>query len=158
MTTQACFFHEMSSHPLVEVDVAAWTCVAFLIGDAPMPTNAEMWKHSRIDLLRSMQSDSERCFIDENYWHALEELKLNESREVMERNSKDNYDDEIRKLAHCMTIDNHPLNLGTIEKLNEAGDKFVKMAVQGEMSKFDLSRSKDADEIWKLFRDAVLRK
>ena len=60
----------------------------------------------------------------------------------MERNSNDHYDDEIRKLAHCVIIGNYPLNLGTIEKLNETGDKFMKIAVQGEMNKFNHGRSK----------------
>ena len=153
------FIHEMATYPLIEIDVAAWMCMAFMIGDTPIPTNEEMWEHSRLDLLRSMQSHSERYLVDEEYWYAVEkklgldEIDLDELDKEGE-SFKAHFDHDIRQLAQKMTIGNYPFNLGTIEKLNKAGEKFMKMAVQGEMSRLDLKFAKDADKIWKTFRDA----
>ena len=146
------YIHEMANYPLLEIDIAAWQCLAFIIGDKVIPSQNEMVEQSRVDLLQSMQDPLSRYLIDEKYWHNYEEASDQVWYHSLAKYIT-SYNAMIKNLAHRMNNANYPLRFGSSDELNETGDKFFKMAVKETKDKLNLEYECEDDKVWKTFRD-----
>eukprot|EP01083_Nonionella_stella_P048212 129058_1 len=60
------YIYEKSDYPLMEIDVAAWLCVANILGDTIIPTKKEMIRANEQNIMNEMNS-LHRYKIDSNY-------------------------------------------------------------------------------------------
>ena len=66
------FIHEIGSYPLLEIDVAAWLCVAYITGDAVVPSGEQIMEDLRLTMSALMHDSEFRYEIDKNYRSAID--------------------------------------------------------------------------------------
>ena len=146
------YIHEMAYYPLIEVDIAAWHCMAHITGDMEVPSQEEMIEQSRTELLKKMQDHWLRYSIDEEYWYEVE-MRGSHLFDVEMRVMGDYMSGEIKSLAHKMNNAKYPLRLGSYDKLNEIGEKLAQMTNQDVNNRWNLDLESEDDRVWKTFRD-----
>jgi thioredoxin reductase len=165
-------FEDMTISPLLEIDVSAWLCMNLITGGVVFPSKEEMEEQSRIDLVRMMNYDDMRYLVDENFYYAIELLykSVGESPSadvaiddlVGETSAIDDlmvydlmvYDSfSIRHMASKMGIAKYPLDLGSFNKLNHAGELLLQMDAQDDLNRWNLKYVSNEDKIWMTFRD-----
>lgn len=152
------FIYELTSYPLLEIDVAAWLCLAYITGEQRIPSEEEMLETNKRELLDSMHELSVRYEIDKNFsdaWcavpsnHWSHDTTSNEYKEYLhEYNSY-----EIRILARDMKDANYPIQLGDIRNLNKTGLKLLQMLCDDCIGRYTLSKCDRETRKWKTFRD-----
>jgi len=146
-----------AEYPLLELDVAAWLCLAYITGETAVPSKGEMERAVEEQMLEEMHIPYLRWCMDMNYFEALNELGDN--------HWSDDYSDirtvEMNKqyaryytgvLAQDMRTAKYPLDLGTQNALNEKGEQHVQIEMLNLFARHLLnSHSRDAQ--WRTFRD-----
>jgi len=149
---------EWGEYPLLEIDISAWLCLAYITGGKEIPTKDQMLEANRLDLLNGMQDMSTRYDMDENYkeaWDALpDDHGINDplSSEFM-ANEFEFTSCLVRRIARDMVDASYPLQLGTIDELNKTGEKLVYMACRDSLNRYELENCDEDTKRWKTFRD-----
>jgi cation diffusion facilitator CzcD-associated flavoprotein CzcO len=149
------FLFETSDFPLLSIDVTAWLLLGYITGTVQVPTAHAMERRNSQQLLREMQEQHLRYALDEEYRHGF----IPASHWFHDRTSKEHlalledynrYD--IGLLAQGMKDGGYPFSLGTHYKLNDAGERFVRMAATDSFLRYQLDEDNEDIE-WRTFRD-----
>mmetsp|Transcript_15855 Transcript_15855/g.29926 ORF Transcript_15855/g.29926 Transcript_15855/m.29926 type:complete len:595 (-) Transcript_15855:654-2438(-) len=152
------FIYELTSYPLLEIDVAAWLCLAYITGEQPLPSEDEMIKRNRCELLDSMHELSVRYQIDKNFSEAWSALPSDHWSNDTSSNEYKNYlteynSYEIRILARDMKDAKYPMQMGDIQNLNNTGLALLQMLCDDCIGRYTLSKCDRETKRWKTFRD-----
>ena len=123
------FLFESTDFPLLELDVAAWLCLAYVCGDVKLPTADEMEKQNRLE------EDKE----DGEFYRGSKE-------------EEEHTRYAIQTLARGMQAAEYPAGFGSYEKLSERGERVVEMFYENSQNRYRL-KSGDPDSSWRTFRD-----
>ena len=151
------YISEFSSAPLFEVDVKAWLCLAYIIGDAEVPSQEEMERRNAEQILDEMNVHRLRYQIDQNYYIAVKELEdghwssdhLNPINLAFDTEGEAFH---LRILARDMLDAKYPHDIGTYDKFNEKGKGMVKVWASDYKFRAGLPRE-GPDSEWMTFRD-----
>ena len=149
------YLHEYGEYPLLEIDIAAWWCLAYITGEKEIPTKDQMLEANRLDLLNAMHEMQDRYEIDENYHEAVN-TRLAKSFHMSPEYIPfmvEWYSHAFRVIARDMVDASYPLQFGNIDQLNETGEKLLHMSVQDNLGRLELSNGDGEDCSWKTFRD-----
>ena len=142
---------------LLELDVAAWQCLAYITGDAVIPPKKEMEDDIQKQMLEEMHLPYLRWEMDMNYFEALntlrddhwsEDCKDSRTRAINEEHAR--Y--LAKALARNMRCANYPVDFGSYSELNEMGEKFVQIELQDDYARSMLD-PKGLESEWMTFRD-----
>mmetsp|Transcript_11840 Transcript_11840/g.33841 ORF Transcript_11840/g.33841 Transcript_11840/m.33841 type:complete len:685 (+) Transcript_11840:110-2164(+) len=151
------FLYESTSYPLLEIDVAAWLCLAYVCGDAELPTADEMEKRNLQQSLDEMSVPYLRYYKDKNYYAALNNLPKDHWWSKYTSSESKNYNKEyiryqIQILARDMQSAGYRAGFGSYEKLSERGELMVDMTCEDSQGRYRL-KSGEPDSSWRTFRD-----
>ena len=143
------FLFEDNDFPLLNIDVSAWLLLGYITETVQVPNTAhamERWNSQQ--LLRGMQEPHLRFEMDRKYRDAIH-IDTNRTEQVA-----DFFRYEIRWLAQGMKDGGYPFSLGTYDKLNDEGEKMVRMAAASDLSFRSEIEEEDSKDIeWRTFRD-----
>jgi len=147
---------------LLELDVAAWQCLAYITGDAVVPSKKEMEEDIQKQMLEEMHIPYLRWEMDMNYFEALDALGDDHWSEDC-RDSRTRAIDEqharylAKVVARNMRLAKYPVDFGTYSNLNDLGEKFVQIELQDDYARSMLDpKAPEAD--WMTFRDVDPKK
>mmetsp|Transcript_3023 Transcript_3023/g.6533 ORF Transcript_3023/g.6533 Transcript_3023/m.6533 type:complete len:790 (-) Transcript_3023:389-2758(-) len=151
------YISQFSSAPLFEIDVNAWLCLAYITGDAEIPSYEEMERRNAQQILDEMNVHNLRYLIDGNYYIAMQELEEGHwSSDCLDpRVSAFDIEEEafhIRVIARNMCAAKYPDDIGTYGKFNEKGEKMVKVCTASWRHRIALP-TEGPDSEWMTFRD-----
>ena len=151
------YIEQFSSAPLFEIDVYAWLCLAYITGDAEIPSYEEMERRNAQVLIDSMSVHNLRYEIDGNYYKALSEIDESHwSNDCLDPRVMAIDDEEqafhLRVLAQNMRDAKYPDDIGTYEKLNTKGEALVKIETASWRHRISLP-SEGPEAEWMTFRD-----
>ncbi len=151
------FLHGTTDFPLLEVDVAASLCLAYVCGDAELPTADEMETLNFKQQIDEMSVPYLRYYKDKNYWAALNNLPedhwWSNYTSTENRNHYKEYTRyQIQTLARDTQTAGYPAGFGSYEKLSERGEMMVDMTYEDSACRYRLN-SDDPDSSWRTFRD-----
>lgn len=151
------FLYEATSYPLLEIDVAAWLCLAYVCGDVALPSTDEMVKRNKQQSLDEMSICYLRYYKDKNYYAALNNLPKDHwwskyTSAEYQNYSKENTRYQIKILARDMLSGGYPAGFGSYEKLSERGELMVNMTEEDSQGRYRL-KSGEPDSSWRTFRD-----
>ncbi|GFH58346.1 hypothetical protein CTEN210_14822 [Chaetoceros tenuissimus] len=152
------FISETTSYPLLDIDVCAWQCLAYITGESIIPTKEEMLKANQRDCLELMHELNERYELDENFKKAWCELPdghwtKDTSSEEYKQYMLESYSWEIRWLARKMNDAKYPITFGDEKELNKMGVRFLNMMVADCRGRYLLELCDEDTMAWKTFRD-----
>ena len=157
--TNMMYIYESASYPLLEIDVMAWLCLAYITGKRPIPSREEMLETNKREILESMQELSIRYKLDEEFKAAWDEVPeehwsndTSDDRYEELENEENSY--ELRVLAGYMKDANYPMSLGDIHGLNKMGAKLLKMMWYESKGRYVLKHCDGETKKWKTFRDS----
>jgi len=147
-----------TDYPLLEIDVIAWLCLAYITGERAIPTKTQMLEENARELLESMQNHEVRYYIDENFKEAVDLIPedhwfhdaTSEENVLFERESGSYV---LRVLAGYMRDAKYPLNLGDMDGLNKTGVKLLHMMCNEDKERALLKNCDEDTKQWKTFRD-----
>jgi cation diffusion facilitator CzcD-associated flavoprotein CzcO len=157
------FFFETSEFPLLSIDVNAWLLLGYITGTVQVPTAHTMERRNSQQLLREMQQPHLRYALDEKYWekyqHAVTHLipashwlyNITSEESLARLEDSNRYD--IGLLAQGMKDGGYPFSLGTHDKLNDAGEQFVRMTSTAWFLGYNQLDEDSEDSEWRTFRD-----
>ena len=147
------YIYESTSYPLVDIDITAWMCLAFITGEANIPSREEMMKHVESDVLSYMDQATYRYELDEEYFRAIEmiDAESDVSEELDSERNITSY--ELRLLSRKMSYGSYPVDFASFMEINDVGKEFVRMSVQNLKNRLDLKDESVKDRTWKTFRD-----
>lgn len=154
------FIFERYEYPLLEIDVSAWMCLAFITGERQIPTKTEMRRGLLSDLLDGMHDPEVRYTLDENYEEAWESKIPKDHWERQKASDKyKSHLPELREfaikiMARDMKEANYPIQFGDFHQLNKTGKEMLRMMVHEEFSRYNLVNCDDETKRWVTFRDA----
>ena len=154
------YIHESEDVPLLEIDIAAWQVLTFLIDNSTLPSSEQMKEEMRLNLLEQMQHHT-RYEWDEEYWYALGMAEFEgrlsperfRSKSRYELGSKHAWVYYTRRIVRSMQRAKYPISFGTFGNLNELGEKFLQVTFQAQMDRSSLEHVPEQDKIWMTFRD-----
>ena len=146
------FLYGMTDFPLLELDVAASLCLAYVCGDAELPTADEMEKLNFQQQIDEMSVPYLRYFNDKNYEAALKNLpKDHWWSNYTTYDYQNHYEEYIRYqiqlIARDMQTAGYPAGFGSYEKLSGRGEMMVDMASEDSQERYRLKSG------WRTFRD-----
>ena len=152
------FLYEVSPYPLLELDIAARSCLSYITGQKPIPTKEEMAESNRRELLESMNENHIRFLMDENYNKAVSSSPVwmgdtKQLNALVKADLVETCEYEIRFLAREMNEANYPLRLGDIHTLDETGLKLFNMRITEGIARVELGEGEDESTHWKTIRD-----
>jgi thioredoxin reductase len=152
------YLHEHGEYPLLDIDIGAWLCLAYITGEKEIPTKEQMLEVNRLDLLNSMHEMGIRYDIDENYMEAWDALPDDHwINDTLSSEYRAYYLEDssyaVRIIARDMVDASYPLQFGNIDELNEAGEKLLYMMCRSSFGRFDLEKCDEDTKRWKTFRD-----
>lgn len=119
-------------NPLLGIDVSSRLLMRFVSGLREIPSAEQMLKHEEDVAFHALNNPGYRCLMDKNYIEAIED---NWDRLPEMPESKHKWLDEVeieyeetmdtRMLARYMQEAEYPLNFGSIDELNEAGNAYM---------------------------------
>jgi len=147
---------------LLELDIAAWQCLAYITGDAVIPPKKEMEDDIQKQMLEEMHLPYLRWEMDMNYFEALDALGDDHWSEDCRDSRTRAIDEEharylAKALARNMRCANYPVDFGTYSELNEMGEKFVQIELQNDYARSMLD-PKEPESEWMTFRDVDPKK
>ena len=151
------FLYEATSYPLLEIDVAAWLCLAYVCGDVELPSTDEMEERNKQQSLDEMSICYLRYYKDKKYYDALNSLPKDHWWSKYTSAEYQNYSKEytryqIKILARDMQSGGYPAGFGSYEKLSERGELMVNMTEEDSQGRYRL-KSGEPDSSWRTFRD-----
>ena len=151
------YISQFSSAPLFEIDVYAWLCLAYITGDAEIPSYEEMERRNAKQILDEMNVHNLRYLLDGNYYIAMHELDDDHwtSNCLDPRSIAFDTEEEafhIRLISRDMREAKYPDDIGTYEKFNEKGEKMVKVCTASWRHRIALP-IEGPDSEWMTFRD-----
>jgi thioredoxin reductase len=152
------FIQENSDYPLLEIDVSAWSCLAYITGENQVPTEKEMQQAVLSDLLHGMDDYYMRYELDENYAKACDAIHedhwFNDTTcDEYKSHFVQLYSFCIKVVARDMKDAKYPMQFGDINQLNKVGTELVRMMSYDSFGHFDLWNCDDETKCWKTFRD-----
>jgi len=151
------FLYETTSYPLLDIDVAAWLCLAYVCGDIELPSADEMKQQNLQQSLDEMNVCYLRYYKDKNFYAALNNLPKDHWWSNYTSSEYQNYYKEyvryqIQILARDMQSAGYPAGFGNYEKLSERGELMVDMTNEDCQGRY-LLKSGEPDSSWRTFRD-----
>lgn len=147
---------------LLELDIAAWQCLAYITGDAVVPSQREMEEEIQKQMLEEMHIPYLRWEMDMNYFEALDALGDDHWSEDC-RDSRTRAIDEqhaqylAKVVARNMRLAKYPVDFGTYSRLNEMGKKFVQIELHDDYARSMLD-NKAPEAEWMTYRDVNPKK
>mmetsp|Transcript_16179 Transcript_16179/g.17959 ORF Transcript_16179/g.17959 Transcript_16179/m.17959 type:complete len:404 (-) Transcript_16179:52-1263(-) len=139
--------------PLLDADVSAWLALAYVCGEVEIPSEEEMQKQQLEEVEAMMEIPELRQRLDEEYrekWWGLEKHWSFEGEDPGGLYTQGiRY--QLSQLARDMRLGGYPLDLGTFEKLNDVGEKFLAFAAWWPRTR--LKTADPADAPWRTYRD-----
>ncbi len=163
------FLGESTQYPLLEIDIGANMCMKRILGDEgfdTVPSKEEMKEKNKSYILELMHCVCNRYHHDANYKEAVNKLYDGDDALPKDHWIHDQLSDEYRQwcvesadyemriLARDAADTKYPLNLGTMEKLNETGIELLHMTISDFYNHVNLRGSSMEEREWKTFRDA----
>lgn len=149
-----------TENPLLGIDVSAWLLMRFVTGLRPLPSAQEMLKQEEEAALRALDNPGYRCLMDKNYIEAIEDHwdqlpEMPESKHEWLDEVEADYQEtmDIRLLARYMMEAGYPVNVGTVDDLNELGHAYVALDRMTRDHRGQLTE--DDAENGKTFRDYI---
>lgn len=145
-----------ASMPLLEIDVRSWYFLHILLGLLDIPSEDEMIQMNRHTVHQAMQFPDIRRCMDKEYNAAVDELAESDKFKWL----NDDFDCRTRQMgedalrfalcvfAEEMKVADYPLQLGSIDGLNEKGEQLLKMGLVADLERCAIEKSD-----WKTFRD-----
>lgn len=151
------YIEQFSSAPLFEIDVNAWLCLAYITGDAEIPSYEEMERRNAQRIVDAMSVNNLRYAIDGNYYKALSDLDEDHwSSDCLDPRVLAFDDEEVafhlRVIAQNMRDAKYPDDIGTYEKFNTRGEALLKIETASWRHRIALP-SEGPDAEWMTFRD-----
>jgi len=153
------YMDRTTHNPLLELDVMAWLCLAYITGERPVPSKEEMLETNKREVLESMQYIDTRSEIDEAYRDAMSLMPIEHS--VFDANSdesvdlaRDTFSYQLKVLASNMNEANYPIRFGDINELNTMGTELLRMMSADDQVRVLLEECDDNTKKWKTFRDS----
>lgn len=152
------FLFERFDQPLLDLDIQTWLLLALITGDIPTPSAEEMKLFEFRELLGQMDDPYARQRVEDNYskrWGSISddhwsyEMSDERTKQVLMKY----FDLQISLLARDMVEAKYPLQIGTLEKLNEKGKAIVAFSVSTVYDRYGLDRG-TPDVSLRTFRDA----
>ena len=147
-----------SSAPLFEIDVHAWLCLAYICGDAEIPSRKEMKRRNARQIMDEMDVPDLRYMIDGNYciaWGKLDEDHW--SKNPADPRSMSLVDGEqefhLRVIARDMKDALYPDDIGTYDQFNAKGHALLRVETVSWRHRIALDKD-GPDAEWMTFRDA----
>ena len=151
-------FGDDCDHPILGVDVIAWLLVNICTGRYTLPPPEEQRQLNKKQALQEMSTYPYiRMEMDSNFYNqvmstwddypATEQFKL-----------WDDYENAMVNYEHCiyaqvMRDGSYPLDIGTIDGLNETGKHLVRMDFFGVDHRRGLNTKNKDENKWRTFRD-----
>lgn len=148
-----------SELPLLELDVAAYSCLSHIVGDTPVLTRKEMENEMEQIMLEEMDHPYLRWEMDVTYFNSLNKLPESHwsndwedvrSKEILKKQSE--Y--YVKVLARNMKQANYPVDYGTFDELNDKGKQHLDHYLSSCYTRVALDK-KSPDRVWKTYRDAA---
>jgi len=151
------YIEQFSDAPLFEIDVNAWLCLAYITGDAEIPSYEEMKRCNAQCIIDAMNVHNIRYHIDGNYFKALRELDEDHwgSDTLDPRVLAFDYEEHafhLRVIAQKMLDAKYPDDIGTYDKFNAKGEALLKIDFASWKHRLILS-TEGPDAEWMTFRD-----
>jgi len=142
---------------LLELDVAAWLCLAYITGDTIVPSKEEMEREIQEQMIEEMHIPYLRWEMDMNYFEALDKLGGDHWHEDSKDSRTRAIDEEharylAKLLARNMRSAKYLVDFGSYDSLNEKGEKFVQIELQNDYARRMLD-AKGPEAEWKTYRD-----
>jgi len=156
--TNMMFLYEASDYPLMEIDIAAWLCLAHICGDTDIPTPKEMRRRNNEQILSDMDELAVRDSIDTNYSCAMDRIpkdhwyhnELSEEYEILFLKEWSEY--HIKLFARHQHECGYPVKFGTMKQLNCIGEQATQLCVRECILRHELDEDSE-DWEWRTFRD-----
>jgi len=145
-------------NPLLGLDIAAWTLLAHITGDIPLPSPEEMETFSKEALLDTLNDPFVRYDSDENYWMqwntAIDDNHWSNDHSDPRTKSLYKCSSEVqyRFLARDAVDSGYPSHLGTYEKLSQKGRALASFNTLSSYTRLELDED-SPDASWRTFRD-----
>mmetsp|Transcript_34713 Transcript_34713/g.70225 ORF Transcript_34713/g.70225 Transcript_34713/m.70225 type:complete len:306 (+) Transcript_34713:1080-1997(+) len=151
------FLFESTSYPLLEIDVAAWLCLAYICEDVELPSADEMERQNAQQSLDEMNVPYLRYYKDNEYYAALNCLPKDHWWRRYTSKEYQSYSKlysryQVRLLARNMVSSGYPAGFGNYEELSERGELMVQMTADDSQGRYSLKKD-GADSSWRTFRD-----
>jgi hypothetical protein len=153
------YMYHTTLNPLLELDVMAWLCLAYITGETPVPSTEEMLEANKRDALESMQYIATRLAIDEAYADAMDHIS--DQHTVFDTHSgesedldQDAFSYQLKVLARDMNEANYPIRFGDLNELNAMGTELLRMMSADDQVRVLLEECDDDTKKWKTFRDS----
>merc|ERR1712232_397393 len=119
-------------NPLLGIDVSSWLLMRCVVGLKEIPSAEEMLKREADFALYALNNPGYRCLMDKNYIEAIEDNweKLPERPESKHEwldEVEVDYEEtmEIRLLTRYLQEAKYPVNLGSVDELNETANAYM---------------------------------
>jgi len=139
---------------LLELDISAWLCIAYITGITRIPSKAEMKADLDAQMIEEMHIPYLRYYIDMDYFDALSMLDethwsedINDPRTTQLLLGYMNYNAGL--IARNMRSAHYPVDFGTYNNLNEKGNHLVKLMLASSHARQTISSKSE----WATFRD-----
>lgn len=120
---------EANEFPLLSLDICAWLCLAYVIGDVKIPSPEEMQIENENIIRKEMNTSNIRYSLDANYAKAIDNLGddhwLNDMRDPRYADfCSEGHKYELELYSDYMKKAGYPFNFGTSDNLSEKGRQF----------------------------------
>lgn len=142
---------------LLELDIAAWQCLAYVTGDATVPSKEQMEREIQKQMIAEMHIPYLRWEMDMNYFEALDELGDDHWSEDCKDSRTHAIDEEHARylakiLARNMRSAKYLVDFGSYDSLNEKGERFAQLGLRNDYARRTLD-AKAPEAEWKTYRD-----
>eukprot|EP00978_Attheya_sp_CCMP212_P010522 scaffold25543_cov55-Attheya_sp.AAC.2 len=151
------YLYESTNWPLLDLDVGAYVCLAYICGDKKIPSRNEMMRRNHEMRLSAMDIPDFRYGEDRNYadceWPTDKNHWYNDKTSAgYKLYLKESCEYGVRIVAGDMAEGNYPVSFGSFEKLNSTGEAFGNLEVMDSLGRYELKED-SADSSWRTFRD-----
>ncbi len=168
--TNMMYLFETNDYPLLDIDVAAWLCLAHICGETEIPPPEEMRRRNREQVLEEMQS-LWRYNIDCNYRAACDNIPADHwYHDTCSEMYKEYIEEwgayQIKVTARDQIEGGYPYSFfessestsdsdedGKGQKPNDMAKKYLKLYIYDSLSRYELKTSNNDNGEWRTFRD-----
>jgi len=147
---------EGNEFSLLSLDICAWLCLAYVIGDVNIPSPEEMQMENVNIIRKEMNISNIRSSLDANYAKAIDNLDDDHwSNDMKDLRYLDSWLEvqkhELELYSDYMKKAGYPFNFGTSDNLNEKGRQFFHICKLGSHYRINTPKGKNGESL--TFRD-----
>ena len=151
-------FGEDSDQPILATDAVAWLLASFCTGRYILPTPDEQRRLNKERALFEMASfPAIRVEMDSNFYNHVVSTWDHHPKDQQEKLWKGYYADvavyDLSLYAQAMRDGQYPLDIGSIDGLNEAGMAITRMDGLSTAHRRTLDKTNEDEIMWRTFRD-----